>query len=147
VRVGIVGHEGAKFSIKGAAAAQAIIRELLRDPTSVMVSGGCHLGGVDIWAEEIADELGREKIVCLPKNLRWEPQGYKQRNLEIVYESDILHCIAVDRLAPTFTGRRHTECYHCGETDHVKSGGCWTMKQAKRQGKPTHLHIVQNADT
>ena len=59
MNIGIVGHEAAKFTPETEAKAKAIIRDLLSDPLSVCVSGHCHLGGIDIWAEEIADLEGR----------------------------------------------------------------------------------------
>lgn len=139
MKIGIVGAEGSKFTAEGERQARLLILDLLLPAGSVLVSGHCHLGGIDIWAEEIADGLGIEKKIFPPTKLQWEG-GYKQRNLLIAWQSDIVHCIAVDRLPSTFSGMRHSSCYHCGTTDHVKSGGCWTMKKAKA-GK---LHIIKN---
>lgn len=143
MKVGIVGAEGAKFTRKGEARARAIIRALLAAPDAVAVSGGCHLGGVDIWAEEEAAALGRKAVVFRPKTLMWAT-GYKPRNLLIADASDIVHSIVVDVLPLEFKGMMHDLCYHCGGTDHVKSGGCWTMKQAKIRGKEGRLHVVNN---
>jgi len=129
--VGIVGHEAAKFTPETEAAAKKIIRDLLTPEDAVLVSGGCHLGGIDIWAEEIADELGREKVIFRPEALRWgAPGGYRERNEAIARTSDVVYCIVVKKLPEDFRGRRHTVCYHCGTTTHVKSGGCWTAKKA-----------------
>lgn len=139
MRVGIVGAEGAKFTPEGEAQARAIIRSLLAAPDAVVVSGGCHLGGVDIWAEEEAVVLGRKAVVFRPKTLMWST-GYKPRNLLIAEHSEVVHCIAVDMLPREFGGMTFPLCYHCGRKDHVKSGGCWTMKRAKRG----ELHIVAN---
>lgn len=139
MRIGIVGSEGKKFTSHGEEQARAIIRQLLAPREAIMVSGGCHLGGIDIWAEEEADALGRPKEVYLPKHRSWY-DGYRERNLLIASRSDIVHCIAVDRLPSDFQGMTHPNCYHCDRDDHVKSGGCWTMKKAK----VGMLHIVQN---
>jgi hypothetical protein len=137
--VGIVGHEAAKFTPEGEATARAIIRELLADENAVLVSGHCHLGGIDIWAEEEAQALGREMVIFTPGVWAWEGYGdkmcFKQRNEAIADLSDEVHVIVVAKLPETYVGMKHEECYHCHTTDHVKSGGCWTGKDAIRRGK------------
>ena len=140
VVVGIVGAEGAKFTPSGEQEARAIIRVLLSRPKSHLVSGGCHLGGVDIWAEEEAAKLGVGMTIFPPRVQRWE--GYKERNLRIAEASDVVHCIAVARLSLDFNGPRFTFCYHCGTRRHIKSGGCWTVKRS-RYGM---LHVVANEE-
>lgn len=130
MNVGIVGHEAAKFTRAQEQQAREIIRGLLADPAAVMVSGHCHLGGVDIWAEQEADRLGREKLVFAPRTQSWE-HGYKPRNLLIAQASDIVHCIVVRRLPERYTGMRFGYCYHCKTADHVKSGGCWTALRCR----------------
>lgn len=141
VAVGIVGHEAAKFTPAGERAARALIRALLTAPgVTKVVSGGCHLGGIDIWAEEAGRELELEVAVYKPARRTWEG-GYKQRNLQIAEASDVVHCLVVDRLPETYAGMRFAECYHCHRSDHVKSGGCWTMHRARRG----MLHIIANA--
>ena len=139
--IGIVGHEAAKFTPDTEAAAREIIRMLLESPDAVVVSGHCHLGGIDIWAEEIADALGREKLIFPPKNLRWSG-GYKERNILIAQNSHIVHCIVVATLPAGYDGMRFEGCYHCNTPDHVKSGGCWTAKYARRLGRQAQWHIV-----
>ena len=131
MKVGIVGHEAKKFTPITEKAAKLVIRALLKN-AEVLVSGGCHLGGVDIWAEEIAKELGcyNPDYIHLPKIQRWEG-GYRQRNLKIAEDSDIVHCIVVAEYPPIYYGVRFDYCYHCNTSDHVKSGGCWTAKRAK----------------
>src|SRR5882672_2202207 len=132
--VGIVGSEAAKFTYEGGIAARNIIRGLLSEPdVTEVVSGGCHLGGIDQWAAEIGKEHGLIVTEFLPASRNWEG-GYKPRNLQIASKSDITHCITVDKLPPSFHGMTFALCYHCGVKDHVKSGGCWTMKQAIKFG-------------
>lgn len=138
--VGIVGHEAAKFTPETEARAKALIRRALSGATAV-VSGGCHLGGIDIWAEEEADRLGIPKIIHLPKRQTWSG-GYKERNLLIAQDSDVLHNIVVDRYPASYSGMHFDYCYHCKTSDHIKSGGCWTMHRAKTLGKPVHLHTI-----
>ena len=140
MKIGIVGAERAKFTPLGERQAKLTIREILTAPgVTEVVSGHSHLGGIDIWAEDIGKELGLRVTVFPPAVLSWEG-GYKQRNLAIATHSDVVHCIAVDKLPRDFTGMRFEKCYHCHREDHVKSGGCWTMSKA-RVGV---LHIVQN---
>ena len=140
MRIGIVGSEGKKFTPETEAYARALIRDLLHtldgqvDPTTVVVSGQCHLGGIDIWSVEEAKALGLDYKEHPPKIHAWEG-GYKQRNLEIALDSDQVVCITLKVLPPTYTGMTFNLCYHCGTKDHVKSGGCWTTKQARILGK------------
>lgn len=130
MKIGIVGHEAKKFTAETEAIARDIIRSLL-SPEDVLVSGGCHLGGIDIWAEEEADKLGIQKEIYLPAKLAWEG-GFKQRNLKIAAVSDEVHCIVVKDYPPNYVGMRFKYCYHCDTDEHIKSGGCWTAKKAIR---------------
>ncbi len=132
MKVGIVGHAADKFTIVTELRAKSKIRELLK-PDDILVSGHCHLGGIDIWAEEIAQELGcyDRDYIFPPKIRRWEG-GYKQRNLEIARNSDIVHVIVVKEYPPKYKGMRFTWCYHCNADDHIKSGACWTGKRTQR---------------
>jgi hypothetical protein len=125
--VGIVGNEAAKFTTEGAKKARDLIRSILTEPgVTEVVSGGCHLGGIDIWTEDVGEELGLKITVFLPTRLSWEV-GYKPRNLKIVNRSDVVPCITVNRLPEYYTGM------------NVKSGGCWTMLHAKKGV----LHIIE----
>ncbi len=148
MRIGIVGSEAAKFTPETEARAKSVIRSMLNTGDAV-ISGGCHLGGIDIWAAEIGREMQLEVIEHLPTNKSWAG-GYKARNLAIVRDSDKVVCITVAKLPDTYTGMRFPLCYHCKPVadklgiefvDHVKSGGCWTMHQARKAGKG-HLLVV-----
>lgn len=152
--IGIVGHEAAKFTAEGRRRARSLIAELLSDGEVLLSSGHCHLGGVDIFAEEIARELGafREELIFPPKDLSWS-DGYKPRNIQIAEASDVVHNIVVDRLPASYTGMRFSVCYHCikssrkssGIRSHIKSGGCWTAWYAKEAlGKPAYWHVIEN---
>ena len=136
MNVGIVGHEAAKFTKATEKKARAFIRHtiestLLCGPESFIVSGHCHLGGIDIWAEEEAADLGAPFLVFPPKTHRWS-DGYMPRNLQIAAHSDVVYCIVVAEYPKGYDGMRFDECYHCHTTDHIKSGGCWTAKRAKK---------------
>jgi len=131
MKIGIVGHEAAKFTPTGKNVALRTIRRILSEKgVTEVVSGHCSLGGIDIWAEEIGKEMGLKVTSFPPEVESWEG-GYKERNLEIANTSDIVHCIVVDKLPSTYKGRVFEYCYHCHTNDHIKSGGCWTAKQAK----------------
>jgi hypothetical protein len=142
VRVGIVGSEGAKFTPETEKTARDVIVDLLmRDGVTEVVSGACHLGGIDVWAAEIGRMLGLRVTEFPPKTKSWN-DGYKPRNILIAENSDEVHCITLRALPASYTGMRFTHCYHCDSTDHVKSGGCWTMLRARRLGKIGELHVV-----
>ncbi len=143
MKVGIVGHEEKKFSEFAEAEAKKRIRSILTEgEVEAMVSGGCHLGGIDIWAEEIAVELGIHPIIHLPSSKQWNP-GYRARNLKIVRDSDILHNIVVTEYPKGYSGFTFDACYHCGTGTHIKSGGCWTMRQAGKAGKEVRLWLIK----
>lgn len=140
--IGIVGAEEAKFTDQGRFAARVYIASIIDRPEVKGVSSGhCHLGGVDIWAEEIAKMFHKHLYIYPPTNRSWST-GYRPRNIQIADISDELYCITVDALPPDFAGMRFDYCYHCGTKGHIKSGGCWTVKYAMRQGKPGFWHVV-----
>ena len=138
--IGIVGSEAAKFTAETEKKAKMIIRDLLTKQGVVtgMSSGHCHLGGVDIWAEEIANELGLKTFIYPPKEHNWI-NGYRPRNLLIASTSGVVICITVKQLPPGYVGMRFGSCYHCQKhpqgckQQHVKSGGCWTALRCKER--------------
>jgi hypothetical protein len=131
MKIGIVGHAANKFTSETEAEARAVIRSLLEPEDAVLVSGHCHLGGIDVWAEEIAEEMGRPKIIHVPKQLSWLG-GYKERNERIAADSDEVHCIVVAVHPPGYSEQKWDYCYHCKTRGHVKSGGCWTAWRGKK---------------
>lgn len=140
--IGIVGSEAIKFTPDTETQAKRIIINLLSRPgVTGYSSGHCHLGGIDIWTEEIGDLLGLERFIYPPANKSWET-GYRPRNLQIVVASTEVHCITVKELPPTYTGMRFDYCYHCHTSEHVKSGGCWTALQAQKKGKLALWHVI-----
>lgn len=145
MRVGIVGSEGAKFTAGAKARAVEAIRRILTDEgASEVVSGACHLGGIDAWAADVGRELGLRVTEFPPRTRAWE-SGYKPRNLKIAENSDVVYCVTLDHLPDNWTGMRFPTCYHCGTNSHVKSGGCWTVKQAQRMGKRGEWRIIQQS--
>ena len=112
----------------------------------ILVSGGCPEGGIDIWAEEIADKLGIKKEIKLPfcthsrcpRELFHNPKTatlinenhywihhYQPRNILIAEASDILYVISPksETIIP---------CKHCKIIGHKSNGGCWTMMYFKK---------------
>lgn len=151
VKLGIVGSEGAKFTQEGEVRAREAIRSLFNQyDVSTVVSGHCHLGGIDIWAEEEALALGLKTEIYPPRELNWS-NGYKPRNLQIAHNSDIVVCITVDTLPASFTGMKFPKgCYHCTKLgrdplSHIKSGGCYTVAQAMKKSKEGVWVIIGNS--
>lgn len=117
-------------------ARQAIHDAIGRHGADTLVSGRCPLGGVDIFAEEIAAESGLRMIVFAPRNLSWgAPGGYRERNLAIARKSDVVLVVALERLPAGYRGLAFEECYHCKGRNppHVKSGGCWTAWKCRER--------------
>ena len=140
--IGIVGSESAKFTAVTERVARGIIRAHLM-PNDEVVSGGCHLGGIDAWSIEEAIKLGLMTREFKPVTRSWRA-GYKPRNERIARTSEMTICITVRKLPDDYAGMRFPLCYHCGTSDHVKSGGCWTVKVARALGKPGHIFVVQD---
>ncbi len=140
MKIGIVGSEAAKFTSDTQAKARETIRDIIAD-AELVISGHCHLGGIDIWAIEEAKKLVIPTIEYPPAKLQWSG-GYKERNLQIARASDIVVCITVREFPPDYKGMRFNYCYHCKTDTHIKSGGCWTVKQAELMGKETFVLAV-----
>lgn len=91
------------------------------DKQSVMlVSGACPYGGVDIWAEVIADLYDIPKQIFPPTENR--RAAFFARNIQIAEECDVIYCFQPEQ--------------------RPKGGGTWTLNQAEQIGKETHLIIV-----
>jgi hypothetical protein len=143
MRIGIVGHAEDKFTPQTKKKDCEIIHSLLSPSDRIVVSGGCHLGGIDIWAEEIAKELNRPQQIYRPTSLTWSaPGGFKERNQLIANNSDELHVIVAKTYPPDHKGMKFSYCYHCHNSTHIKSGGCWTGWEAKKRGIPVYWHII-----
>lgn len=96
--------------------AERLIRRALENlkPQKV-VSGGA--AGIDTLGVKLAKELGIETEEFRPKNSRWEPEGFKDRNLLIA--SNCTHLLRiVDKTSKTY-------------------GSGWTRDRAKEMGKDT----------
>lgn len=146
--LGIVGSEGAKFDAATEGRARLIICDLLaRNMTKLtrVISGACHLGGIDTFAIEEAKIFGVPTREYPPRERNWA-RGYKLRNIQIAQESSDVVCITLRHWPAGWTGMRWDRCYHCpaGSDDHVKSGGCWTVRMAQRLNKHGHIIVIEN---
>jgi hypothetical protein len=146
--LGIVGNAEDKFTKIGQEYARIEILRLIVQTADLLgevgvISGDCHLGGVDQWAREQALRIQIPFKDFPPKIRKWEG-GYKQRNIQIAEESNEVYSIVADTYPPNYKGMRFKLCYHCGTNDHVKSGGCWTAKYARSLGKVAKTLIVPN---
>jgi len=150
MKIGIVGHGRNKFDERTTQIAKNLIRKLLSSSKdNILISGHSPVGGIDIWSEEIAKELGLEMDIKTPKQNTWNAEyGYKQRNLDIAHDSDEIHVILVSEYPKGYKGLRFNECYHCAKHNeakikkHVKSGGCWTGWEAVKANKHVYWHII-----
>jgi len=137
MRIAIVGSEGKYWDYNSRTKAVRKIREIFYKHVPMdfnhmlfneltLVSGGCPKGGVDIFAECVADTLLMRKLIFEPDHNSWEgkkgKRGYKQRNIQIAEECDILYCI--------------------DPKERDWSGGRWTMNYAEKLGKETHLILL-----
>jgi hypothetical protein len=156
MKIAIVGAEAKKFTFYAESRAKQVIATILQDPVNdVLVSGGCHLGGIDIWAEEYADSHDFKKIIHFPKKLQWTG-GYKERNEKIAKDCDVLWNIVVRDYPYDYVGMQFDVCYHCLKWHnrnikafprHVKSGGCWTAYKVLDMGKrASFLYLPQRSD-
>lgn len=136
-----MGSEAAKFTAETEDRCREAIRNILiAKKAHGVVSGGCHLGGVDIWAVEEALCMGLGIIEHKPRTRSWP--AYRDRNILIAQDSTAVVCFTVRKLPEHYDGMRFKLCYHCGTTDHVKSGGCWTTKYARSIGKPGYTIVI-----
>jgi len=107
-----------------------VLNQMIREygaESLILVSGGA--SGVDTVAETTATGLGIKCEIHKPAENNWD--AYKVRNLKIAESCGIIYCFPTKvRLQP---------CYHCDAKDHERSGGCWTVKQAKALNKETHV--------
>jgi len=116
-RLAIVGS----VSLAGNADAYAIIFQVIRDyAPSEIVSGGAD--GIDSMAVEVAAFLGIPFREYRPKNARWAPEGYKERNLLVAG--------GCERLVRIVAAGSRTY------------GSGWTRDRAAERGIPTHEFIV-----
>lgn len=147
--LGIVGHAAEKFTPATELLARAAIRDAIEQYKPVGVSSGrSPMGGVDVWAEEIAKDMGcyDETLIFAPKRHQWSgPGGFQERNKLIAEWSDHVLVVVVESLPVGFKGMTFKGCYHCHDArpKHVKSGGCWTAIHAQKLGKTASWEIIK----
>ena len=146
MKIAIIGNSHNKFTNFGyECAKEQIVRILSHYKPEIVISGHCHLGGIDIWVEQIARALGYPLDLKIPKQLEWDNEyGFKQRNIDIAKSCDMLFCIVVNKYPYNYEGIKFNGCYHDNLFDHVKSGACWTLKYTQNLNKFTQRIIVKN---
>ncbi len=154
-KIGIVGHGKDKFTKDAESKAKELIKKILLTvhddyEENCLVSGHSPVGGIDIWAEEIANELNIKTDIKSPRQHSWDGEyGYKARNIDIAESCNECHIILVNQLPPNYKGMKFNNCYHCAKhqdfniPEHVKSGGCWTGWQAYQRNKDCTWHIIK----
>lgn len=122
MKIAIVGAEERKWNGYNIEDVKTQIAEILTK-NSILISGHCPFGGVDIWAEDYAYEHKIKSEIYRPMNKRWEPNGYKERNIKIAESCD--------------------EIYVFSPADEngkpLWNGGMWTAIYAKSLGKRSHF--------
>ena len=121
IKIAIVGSEENKWSEEQKERAKEVIEKIFRDYLDVgydvvLISGGCPKGGVDVWAEEIADRMGIKKRIFRPEKNGW--YYYRKRNVKIARSCDVIYDI---------------------EPKGKRSGGTWTLGFARKIGKHGEL--------
>jgi hypothetical protein len=167
VKLGIVGHAQEKFTpLTERLARDAIIEAIIRHHPEQIISGRSPMGGVDLFAEDIARQLHIPFLAHVPRVDSWhgdggppseeiveedywkvrrEWSGFRTRNLAIARDSSVVLCVVVTTLPPGFEGMAFGDgCYHCAKhvgapPPHVKSGGCWTAWKCRRH----EWHLIE----
>ena len=142
----------------------------------ILVTGGCGAcsedqkqrfdGGVDVWAEIVADVLGvkkdikyaevfqwndevfKDKELCPEQPIKYVAKGFKSRNIEVAQDCDVLYCIEPVIGTPTTLGFDADKKRGIGIDKKTKryyrqSGGYWTMNRAIEMGKEVHLELIE----
>jgi len=151
LKLAIVGPEENKWSSEQKNFAQKKIYDLFYNYSELskisLVSGHCPKGGVDIWAEVIANILSLEKQIFPAQINRWNDYiiygnndkqkliGFKTRNIKIAETCDILYCIVPEA--------KENYCNKCKIYGHPSNGGCWTLNYTKKLKKETHLVVIK----
>ncbi len=128
-----------------------------------LVSGGCGStgendkqkfdGGIDVWAEIVADFIGLKKDIKYAESMTWGDvhesiyrggpsrvlKGFKTRNIEIAYDCDVLYCIEpkVPQRSHKATWSPEHKCFY------RRSGGMWTLEYAERLGREVHVVVIE----
>lgn len=152
MKLGIVGHGADKFTDATRRIALSVIEKLaVENHASQVISGHSPVGGVDIFAEQVAKKLSIPTKIFAPTVNCWDDgrdcYGFRSRNLDIASFSDKVIVILVAEYPPNYSQRKFPSCYHCDKHNpkppkHAKSGGCFTAWQAHTLNKPTEWVII-----
>jgi hypothetical protein len=90
-----------------------------------VISGGAE--GIDSLADECATGMGVPTLIHRPKNQRWKPEGFEDRNRLIAEGCTHLLAIRCHRF-----GKNNRWMSHCAGSTY---GSGWTADEAERLGK------------
>lgn len=125
MRLAIVGSHSRFLTDRQKFRARDIIDQLILDyKPEVIVSGGC--SGIDQLAAEVAGEKGVQRLIFLPENWCWAPHGFKERNLKIAENCDMLVRIV--------------------SQDSTTYGSGWTRDRAKELGVTVEEFILASGE-
>ncbi len=161
MRLAIVGAQEDRWNSFERTFIEDLIRGMLAEDEDgvrpIVISGHCPMGGVDIWAEEIAEELGCKMVIYAPEVNQWEDRitqydsnefhdkGYKSRNIQIAEACDTLVCFS-----PAFQHGKNPTLVEDIIPDNVKqieeiwNGGVWTAVYAQKIGKRVLRVVVKD---
>lgn len=186
MRIAIVGSQGKHWTPVGRTKAILKIKEILIDDDyldvnpfdpgdvsyPILISGGCGAtgeddkqkfdGGIDVWAEIVADFIGLEKDIKYAETFDWQDKtvniqhshgpgdpdswlekvkrkGFKTRNIEIAYDCEVLFCIEPKVPQGTYKAMWSEEhgCFY------RRSGGMWTLEYAEKLGREVHVVVIE----
>ncbi len=137
MKLGIVGPPERQFTPEKRELACVVIQSAIETyGATTVVSGRCHLGGIDIWAEDIAEAMDIPTLIFPPKVLHWSlPGGYRERNLQIAEAAELVLVIGLKEYPKTYRGVKFHDCVHCGDRNpkHIRTAGCWTAWRCERR--------------
>ena len=166
MKIAIVGAEESKWTKEQKKKVQAEIRLVfyqwldtadMYGGETILISGGCHRGGVDIWAEEVADNLGINKMVFPAEIYQWGDGS------ECLCCGEIIPFTSEEKITEhtkarggTWNNTKRLKGYRsrniqiaeaCDilynfEPEGVRSGGRWTLGHANMLGKPVHQIFI-----
>jgi hypothetical protein len=91
--------------------------------------------GVDECVQRITNS-GTRISMTVYKSLTktWNGKhGFKERNIQIAKSADYVYSIT--------TKTKNEKCYHC-DLDHQRTGGCYTLKMARKFGKQGEVIVI-----
>jgi len=144
--IGIVGNGRDKFTELGYNRAYNIVVNIINSNINEQIcSGNSPMLGIDYLVKQ--NTPSNRYIEYNPVTLKWN-NGYRERNLQIA-KSRIVYVIVANKYPKEYKGIKFESCYHCKSmnkdyNNHIKSGACWTAKQAIKLGNESQWMVINN---